>query len=102
MKRLLLLAGIAAVVGFAASAHADTDGTGNDAVFLNALSAAGLSYRGPEQAVSAGKAVCHLMDAGFSPMDTVVAVQDTNPGFTTERAAQFAVISVGTYCPQHV
>jgi hypothetical protein len=42
------------------------------------------------------------MDTGLSPTDTVEAVQGTNPGFTMERAAQFAVISAGAYCPQHV
>jgi hypothetical protein len=42
------------------------------------------------------------MDAGLTPDDTVTAVQTTNPGFTTESAAQFAVISASAYCPQHV
>jgi hypothetical protein len=102
MKRLILLAGIAVAVGLAAPAHADTGDAGNDAIFLNALSGAGLSYRGPEQAVSAGRAVCQLMDGGLTPTDTVTAVQGTNPGFTMESAAQFAVISANAYCPQHV
>jgi hypothetical protein len=103
MKRLLLLAGITAAIGLAAPAYADTsDGTGNDAAFLNALSGAGLTSSGPAQAVSAGRAVCQLMDAGVTPADTVTAVQTTNPGFTMERAAQFAVISAGAYCPGHI
>jgi hypothetical protein len=42
------------------------------------------------------------MDGGLSPTDTVTAVQGTNPGFTMERAAQFAVISANSYCPGHV
>lgn len=100
MKPLLLLAAITAMVGLAAPAQADPN---SDASFLSALSGAGLSHRGPDQvAVSAGHAVCALMDNGLSPMDTVVAVQTTNPGFTIDRAAQFAAISVKTFCPQYM
>lgn len=103
MKRLLALAGITAMIGLAAPAYADQADSGSDAHFLSALSAAGLSHRGSDQAtVSAGRAVCQLMDAGLSPTDTVVAVQTTNPGFTIERAAQFAAISAGAFCPQHL
>jgi hypothetical protein len=99
MKRLLLLAGIITAVGLAAPAHADPA----EAQFLTALSGAGLSHSGPDgAAIAAGRAVCQLMDGGLSPTDTVTAVQGTNPGFTMERAAQFAVISANSYCPGHV
>lgn len=101
MKRLLLLAGGAVAVGLAAPAYADNGGS--DQAFLAALSGAGLSHRGTDQAaVSAGRAVCQLMDGGLSPADTLVAVQATNPGFTLERAAQFTAISVATFCPGHM
>lgn len=100
MKRLLLLIGAAAAIGLAAPAHAEP--VGSDAEFLGALSGAGLSHSGPGQAIAAGKAVCQLMDAGQSPVDTVVAVQSTNPGFTLDHAARFAVISANAYCPEHV
>ncbi|HEU0190245.1 MAG TPA: DUF732 domain-containing protein [Mycobacterium sp.] len=101
MKRLLLLAGLTAMIGLAAPAQADQGG--GDGQFLAALSGAGLSHRGSDQAaVSAGRAVCQLMDAGQSPMDTVTAVRTTNPGFTTQAAAQFAVISAASYCPEHI
>src|SRR5574337_246773 len=101
MKRLLLLAGCSAMIGLAAPAHADF--TSVDGQFLAMLSGAGLSHRASDQAtVSAGRAVCQLMDAGLSPMDTVVAVQATNPGFTLDRAAQFATISASAYCPEHI
>lgn len=100
MKRLLLLAGITATIGLAAPAYADEPS--GDAEFLSALDGAGLIHRGAAQATSAGHAVCQLMDAGLSPMDTVVAVQTTNPGFTMANAAQFATISAGAYCPEHI
>ncbi|MEB3019700.1 DUF732 domain-containing protein [[Mycobacterium] crassicus] len=101
MKRLLLLAGLSAMVGLAAPAHAAP--TGVDGQFLATLTGAGLSHTGNDQAtVTAGRAVCQLMDAGLSPMDTVVAVQTTNPGFSVQTAAQFAAISTAHYCPEHM
>lgn len=101
MKRLLLLAGLSAMVGLAAPAHAAP--TGTDVQFLATLSGAGLSHSGSDQAtVSAGRAVCQLMDAGLSPMDTVVAIQTTNPGFTIQKAGEFAAISATHYCPEHM
>lgn len=98
MKRLLLLASIAAGIGLAAPAHADTD----DAGFLAALDQAGITHRGATQAIAAGRAVCQLMDQGLTPMDTVNAVQTTNPGFTPEHAARFAITAANAYCPQHL
>jgi len=101
MKRLLLLAGMTAMVGLAAPAHAAPAGV--DGQFLATLTGAGLSHTGNDQAtVSAGHAVCQLMDAGLSPMDTVVAVQTTNPGFTIQKAGEFAAISTAHYCPEHM
>jgi len=94
------LAGVAAVVGLAAPAYAEPLGT--DAAFLTQLTGAGLSHKGSDEvAISAGHSVCQLMDAGLSPMDTVVAVQTTNPGFTLQRAAEFARIAAQNYCPEY-
>jgi hypothetical protein len=98
MKRLLLLASIAAAIGLAAPAGADS----NDAGFLAALDQAGITTSGANQAIAAGRAVCQLMDQGLSPMDTVNAVQSTNPGFNPEHAARFAVTAASAYCPQHL
>lgn len=101
MKRLLLLAGLGAMIGLAAPAHAAPSGV--DGQFLATLSGAGLSHSGNDQAtVSAGRAVCQLMAAGLTPMDTVVAVQTTNPGFTVQRAAEFSAISATHYCPEYL
>ncbi|GFG74911.1 DUF732 domain-containing protein [Mycobacterium botniense] len=100
MKSLLVLASIAAAVGLAAPAQAER--SGNDAGFLAALEQAGLSHRGPDRAIAAGKAVCELMDNGLSPIDTVNAVRTTNPGFTVEHAAKFAGIAASAYCPEHL
>ncbi|MEO8813958.1 MAG: DUF732 domain-containing protein [Mycobacterium sp.] len=104
MKRLLLLAGLTTMIGLAAPAHADLAAdTGIDGPFLATLAGAGLTHHGSDRsAISAGLAVCQLMDAGMSSMDTVTAVQTTNPGFTLEDAARFAAISATNYCPQHM
>ena len=104
MKRLLLLAGCTASIGLAAPAHAEPAfGTGTDAQFLASLTGAGLGHRGSDHVtVSAGRAVCQLMDAGLSPMDTVTAVQTTNPGFTLQEAGRFAAIASSHFCPEHM
>jgi hypothetical protein len=99
MKRLILLISATAIVGLATPAHADP---GSDAGFLAALDQAGISHRGADRAVAAGRSVCELMDGGLSPLDTVNAVRSTNPGFTAERAAQFAVTGASAYCPEHL
>lgn len=100
MKSVLLLAGAAAVAGLAVPAYAEP--LGADAAFLTQLTGAGLSHKGSDEvAISAGHSVCQLMDAGLSPMDTVVAVQTTNPGFTLQRAAEFARIAAQNYCPEY-
>ena len=98
MKRLLLLASIAAAIGLAAPAHADAGDDG----FLAALQQAGITHRGAPEAIAAGRAVCQLMDQGLTPMDTVNAVRSTNPGFTPEHAARFAITAASAYCPQHL
>ena len=100
MRRLVVLVGAAAGIALAAPVHADPT---SDAAFLAALYGAGLSHRGSDDvAISAGHSVCQLMDAGLTPMDTVTAVQTTNPGFSLERAAEFAAIAVKSYCPAHL
>jgi hypothetical protein len=99
-KFVLALAGAAAIIGLAAPAHAEA--SGSDASFLAALDQAGITHRGANQAIAAGKSVCELMDGGLSPMDTVNAVHSTNPGFTTEHAARFAVAAATAYCPEHL
>jgi hypothetical protein len=101
MKRLILLASAAAAVVLAAPAPAHADTSGNDAGFLATLDQAGITHRGAARAVAAGRSVCELMDDGLSPMDTVTAVQGTNPGFTMESAAKFTAAAVTTYCPEH-
>lgn len=100
VKRLPLFVSAVALVVLAAPAHADVNA--ENAAFLAALNQAGLAHRGADRAVAAGRAVCDLMNAGVSPMDTIVTVQSTNPGFTLAHAAKFAAIAVANFCPEHM
>ncbi|MEO8815808.1 MAG: DUF732 domain-containing protein [Mycobacterium sp.] len=106
MKRLILLTSAAAMVCMAVPAQAEPANTAaptnGDAIFLTALRDAGFLHRGPTQAIAAARAVCKLMDDGNSPVDTVSAVQSTNPGFTMDHATRFAKISAVAYCPDHL
>ena len=98
MKRLLLPASIAAAIGLAAPAHADAGDDG----FLAAMAQVGITHHCAPQAIAAGRAVCQLTDQGLTPMDTVNAVRSTNPGFTPEHDARFAIAAASAYCPQYL
>jgi Protein of unknown function (DUF732) len=100
MMRLLVLTGLAAVIGLAAPAHAD-DGPNTDADFLAALKYAGISFQDPAAAISAGKTICELEDGGSSEDEILGNLQQRN-GFTGNGAAKFTVIAVSAYCPKYI
>jgi hypothetical protein len=95
MKALTLLAGVAAVIGLAAPAHADPA----DDAFLAALTKDGISYRNPDKAIKAGQKVCDLASSGTSQLDIVRDIRDLNPAFTMTSAAKFAHAAASAYCP---
>ena len=99
MKLLLTLAGVAAVIGLAAPAHADAN---QDQAFLVALGGAGITYQSPDNAVKAGKTVCDLAKAGKPAVDVVNVLQGQNPGLSQVNAAKFTAISAGVYCPEQL
>lgn len=96
MKRFLVGAGVVAIIGMAAPAHADDTG---DERFLRALSEAGVEYSDPQQAIEAGKAVCQSIDEGNTIDQTVRGVKNANPYLSQTKAAQFVAIARATYCP---
>lgn len=108
---LLLLAGCAAL-GVAAPAHAEPVSAGqpgadqaaavSDAPFIGALENAGITYTSPEQAITAAKAVCGLVDRGEPGLEIVMDLKANNPGFTTDGAARFAAIAAQAYCPHQL
>ena len=62
MRLLVVLAGLAAVMGLATPAQADA---GNpDADFLAALNNAGITYKSGPDAIAIGRRACELMDQG--------------------------------------
>ena len=99
MRRLLVVAGIAASLGSAIPAHADPN---VDASFVDALTKAGITFSDSKSAVSAGKSACGLLDQGKPELDVIQLVTQQNPGISTTSAAQFTAIATSAYCPQYL
>jgi len=99
MRRLPVLVGIAATLGFSVPAQADP---GVDASGLDALTKAGITFNNGPNAVNAGKTACRLMDQGQPELDVIQNVTAQNPGITTTSAAKFTAIAASAYCPQHL
>ncbi|GFG71328.1 DUF732 domain-containing protein [Mycolicibacter senuensis] len=72
------------------------------AAFLESLDAAGITYSSAGQAIEAARAVCGLVDRGEPGLQVISDLKATNPGFTTDGAAQFAAIAANTYCPHQL
>ena len=96
MRFLLMLAGLAAVIGTAVPAHADS----TDDQFLAALGPAGINFDDPAKAVAAGKSVCTMANSSSMRMvNVVMAIHNSNPGLTFDKAAEFTRIADNAYCP---
>jgi hypothetical protein len=96
------VAGIVAM-GFAATAHAQTD----DERFEDAVTALGITA-GPETDIPAlGQSVCHMLTDGLAknvnpvPVVRGVVASLQNSNLTREQAVGLMRASVGVYCPQH-
>ena len=97
MKPLLLtLTGLAAMVGVAGPARADS----TDDAFLASLHAAGITYPDPARAIAAGKWVCQTVGNGTQMVDVVKKIQAQNSGLHGDNAARFTAIAANVYCPQ--
>jgi hypothetical protein len=99
MRRLLVLAGIAATLSLGTPAHADP---GVDASFLDALTKAGITFNNGPNAVNAAKTACGLMSQGQPELDVIQRVTEQNPGISTTSAAKFTAIAASAYCPQYL
>ncbi|OBG94177.1 hypothetical protein A5697_02660 [Mycobacterium sp. E3251] len=107
MKLLLALLGVSLGIVAAAPAHAipgeDEAATDeNNEVFIADLHKVGISFADPDQAITAGKAVCGLISRGVSGLQLLNDLRDNNPELTTNGAAQFATISAKSYCPRQL
>lgn len=99
MRLLLLLAGVAAVVGVAAPARADDK---QDQAFLVALGAAGITYQNADATIATGKKVCDMAKEGKSAIEVVAYLQGLSPQLTQPNAARFTAIAAGVYCPEQL
>ena len=107
MKPLLAVVGVAMGVVFGVPAQADPGveeppSNDNNGVFLADLQKVGIGFSDPNQAVSAGQAVCACIHNGMSGLHLLKHLQEKNPGLTESGAAQFATISAKSYCPREL
>jgi Protein of unknown function (DUF732) len=107
MKPLLALIGVTMGIIFAVPAHSEPGvdeppSNDNNATFLADLNKVGIGYSDPNQAVSAGQAVCACIHNGMSGLHLLKHLQENNPALTENGAAQFATISAKSYCPRQL
>jgi hypothetical protein len=92
---LLALTSLAATIGMALPARADS----NDDAFLVSLQAAGITFPDPGRAIAAGKWVCQAVGQGTPMVDVVKTIQTQNSGLRGDNAAKFTAIAANVYCP---
>ena len=107
MKPLLALLGVLMGIVFAVPTHAepgveDPPSNDNNGIFLADLQKVGIGFSDPNQAVSAGQAVCACIHNGMSGLHLLKHLQENNPALTENGAAQFATISANSYCPRQL
>ena len=95
MKLLLILTSLAAIIGMAMPAHADS----TDDAFIASLQAAGFTFPDPDRAIAAGKYVCQAVGQGTQMSDVVNTIQSKNSALSADKAAKFTAIAANAYCP---
>jgi hypothetical protein len=96
---LWLIALIATLAAAAATLAAPirADMIGNS--FLNALTAAGVSYSQPATTTAAGQSVCPMLVQPGGDFDSVVAKMAVGNGMSQKSAGIFTIVAIATYCP---
>jgi hypothetical protein len=104
MRQLVVVAGLAAIIGWAVPAQADPGPVdpGQDASFLSQLSQAGISYSNGPAAVAAARTACNMMDSGQKEIDVIKQVMSLNPGFGLAGSTRFTAIASAVYCPDYL
>ncbi|MBV8862410.1 MAG: DUF732 domain-containing protein [Mycobacterium sp.] len=107
MKALLAVVGASLGIMLAVPAHAEPgiDEPANDdnnSSFLADLKQVGIGFSDPNQAVSAGQAVCGALHNGMDGLHLIKHLQESNPALSESGAAQFATISAKAYCPRQL
>jgi Protein of unknown function (DUF732) len=95
MRLLPTLTSLAAMIGMAVPAYADS----NDDQLLASLQAAGITYPDPDRVIAAGKSVCKMVDQGKQMVDVVQTIQNLNPRLQGDSAARFTAIAANVYGP---
>src|ERR1044072_6079452 len=99
MKLLLVtLTSLAAIIGMAMPAHADS----TDDAFIASLNAAGITYSDPDAVVGAGKWVCDKVNGGTEMSDVVKTLTSKNPSLNPDKASKFAAMAANAYCPDAI
>jgi Protein of unknown function (DUF732) len=106
MKLLLAVASAVVMIGTAVPAYADDGNDGgdisNDKAFLAELRQAGLTYQDPDNAVTAAKSVCQLLDDGKSAAEIITELRNRNPSFQGTAAGKFTALAAAAYCPEYM
>jgi hypothetical protein len=107
MKPLLAVLGVTIGIVIAGPAHAEpgideSTTNENNETFLADLRKVGIGYGDPNQAISAGQAVCAHIHNGMSGLHLIKHLQENNPALSENGAAQFATISAKSYCPRQL
>lgn len=94
---------VAGAFGLAAFASAGTASalSSADDNFLADISAEGISYDTPRNAISLGHDVCVRFDDGADPVDLGMEILDATD-LTTDQVATFVTSAVDNFCPEHV
>ncbi len=85
----------AAAATLAAPIRADMIGNS----FLNALTAAGVTYSQPATTTAAGQSVCPMLVQPGGDFDSVVAKMAAGNGMSQKSAGIFTIVAIATYCP---
>jgi hypothetical protein len=98
MKLLLTMTSLAAIIGMAVPAYADS----TDDAFIASLNAAGITFSDPDKVIGAGKWVCDTVKGGTQIADVVKTLQSKNPGLSEAKADKFLAIASNAYCPEAI
>jgi hypothetical protein len=107
MKSLFAIVGVSLGLMLAVPAQAEPGldepaSDENNGSFLADLKKVGIGFSSPDQAVSAGQAVCGVLHNGMGGLHLIQHLQESNPSLTESGAAQFATISAKAYCPKQL
>jgi Protein of unknown function (DUF732) len=92
----LLAVGLLGPLAAAPTARADS----NDAAFIAALHAHGITHESDKAAITAGHLVCHQLDMGKTQEQIATDVMNSS-GIDGDSAGYFVAVSERAYCPQY-